>query len=226
MENINYLLSLFNELPPDLDKIENELKINPYTPEEITTAACYFAEVCFCECRDFREEHNRNPLDEEIHITYIYDICKLLLKYGSDPNMVVGEKNSEYNIMNELRYVDKPYVGADTLRLMLENGGNPYNVCDGSSLYHKIENGIWFDITDGYADQEFYKNLFDCQFHCYLVLQGFTADEENPGYAEFKNHENYTYRIVKKDKNNWDLLTVKTGSKPGGKEVVLLRKQG
>ncbi len=209
MNNIDYLLSLLNELPPDFDKIENELKINSYTPEEIATAACYFTESCFCEFRDFKEEHNRIPLDEELNSTYIYDICKLLLKYGLDPNMVVGEKYSEYNIMNEMRYIDKPYVGADTLRLLFENGGNPYNECDGFSLYHDIDFGIWFDVTDGYAEQDYYENMFDCNFHCYLVLQGFTADDENPEAVNFKNHEQYTYKLVKKDDNKWDLLTVR-----------------
>lgn len=209
MKNTDYLLSLLKELPPDYNKIENELKINSYTSEEVTTVACFFAESCFIECREFEEEHNRNPLDEELHSTYLYDVCKLLLKYGLDPNMVVGEKHSECNIMNELIYVDKAYVGADTLRLMFENGGNPYNECDGFSLYHDFETKIWFDITENYAEQDFYKDMFDCVFHSYLVLQGFTADDENPEQIKFKNHEQYTYKLVKKDNNNWDLLTVK-----------------
>lgn len=97
MKNIDYLLSLLNELPPDLNKIENELKNNSYTAEEVTTVACYFAESCFIECRRFKEEHNRVPLDEELHSTHIHNICKHLLKYGLDSNMVVGEKYSEYN---------------------------------------------------------------------------------------------------------------------------------
>ena len=116
MKSIDCLLAILNELPPDFNKIETELKNNLYTAEEVTTIACYFTESCFLEYRDFTNEHNRSPLDEELHSTHIYDICKLLLKYGLDPNMVVGEKFSEYNIMNELRHIDKQYVGADTLR--------------------------------------------------------------------------------------------------------------
>ena len=84
-----------------------------------------------------------------------------------------------------------------------------YVVKGGNPLYGEVENGIWFDITDGYAEQYFYKNLFDCDFHCYLVLQGFTTSDENPEAVNFKNHEQYTYRLVKKDDNNWDLLTVR-----------------
>ena len=143
-------------------------------------------------------------MDEEIHSTYIFPICELLLKYGLDPNYVFGEKNYESNIMYEIYWIDKPYVAADTLRLLLENGGDPLLEVDGESVWQLSDFDIWFDVLHGYARQKEYLLKFDSCFHFWLVLRGYLSSEE----AKFKEHALYTYNLVQIDKNHWDVQII------------------
>ena len=198
------LFHLFMELPPNLDDIERVLEGNYCTKECIGETFCKFAEECFCEYSEFTERHNREPLDEEIHSTYIFPICELLLKYGLDPNYVFGEITDESNIMYEIYWIDKPYVAADTLRLLLENGGDPLLEVDGESVWQLSDFDIWFDVSHGYARQKEYLFKFDSCFHFWLVLRGYLSDEE----AKFKEHSLYTYNLVQIDKNHLDVQII------------------
>ena len=76
MTKAKYLYSLLCALPPDLKKIEEELKSKNYSSVDVTQAACEFCEECFGEYTDFINEHSREPYDYEIHTSYVYDICK------------------------------------------------------------------------------------------------------------------------------------------------------
>ena len=57
-----------------------------------------------------------------------------------------GEKNDESNIMYQIYWIDKPYVAADTLKLLLENGGNPLLEVDNESIWQLSDFDIWFDV--------------------------------------------------------------------------------
>ena len=198
------LFHLFMELPPNLKDIERVLNDNRYTNKCISESFCKFAEECFYEYSEFIEQHNRKPLNEEIHSTYIFPLCKLLLKYGLDPNYVFGEKNDESNIMYQIYWIDKPYVAADTLKLLLENGGNPLLEVDNESIWQLSDFDIWFDVLYGYAQQEEYILKFDSRFHFWLVLRGFLSSEEE----RFKEHSRYTYNLVQIDKDRWDVQVI------------------
>lgn len=198
------LFHLFMELPPNLKDIERVLNDNRYTNKCISESFCKFAEECFCEYSEFIEQHNRKPLNEEIHSTYIFPLCKLLLKYGLDPNHVFGEKNDESNIMYQIYWIDKPYVAADTLKLLLENGGNPLLEVDNESIWQLSDFDIWFDVLNGYAQQEEYRLKFDSRFHFWLVLRGFLSSEEE----RFKEHSRYTYNLVQIGKDHWDVQVI------------------
>ena len=204
MTNAEYLCSLLSVLPPNLEEIEKELKSKNYSSEEVTEAACEFCRECFLEYTDFIDAHNREPYKNEIHSSYVYDICKLLLEYGLDPNLVLGEKFSETNIMYEVYWITKPYVAADTLRLLLEHGGNPMLIFDDEPFYHMVDLDIWFDVTEGYYTDPWYKVKFDCIFHFWLVLLGAVA-EEGSDEKNYINHEDYIPAITKTDEYNWDI---------------------
>ena len=178
---------------------------NLCTNECISESFCKFAEECFCEYSDFIEQHGRKPLDEEIHSTYIIPLCELLLKHGLDPNYVFGEKYDESNIMYKIDWIDKPYVAADTLKLLLENGGNPLVEVDDESIWQLSDFDIWFDVLHGYAQQEDYMLKFDSMFHFWLVLRGFLSNEEE----KFKDHSLYTYNLVQIDKDHWDVQIIR-----------------
>ena len=185
------LFDLFMALPPDYPCIEQLIKDENCSRECISETFCKFAEECFCDCDEFMYQHGRKPLDEEIHSTYVFPLCELLLKYGLDPNYVFGEKNDEHNAMYEIYWIDKPYVAADTLKLLLEHGGDPYAEIDGESIWHLSDFDIYFDVSHGYAQEKEYKQKFDNRIHFWLVLRGFISQEE----AMFKEHHLFTYKL-------------------------------
>lgn len=200
MNNIEKLFSLLMGLPPSFVDIENELKNNDYTSEEITLVACKFAENCFCESRDFEDEHGRKPDVEEVHSSYIYSVCKLLLKYGLNPNLVVGDENNQTNIIYELRYVEHKYVAAETVRMLLENGGSTHIVVNGVSVFDELDYDVVFDVVELEN-----KSMFDAEFKLWLMMIGYGAkmsDGKSPleikeGYdiSKFRYFENYSYSI-------------------------------
>lgn len=198
------LYSLFMKLPPNLEEIKQILENNRCTRECVSETFCKFSEECFCEYSEFIVRHNRKPLDEEIHSTYIFPLCELLLKYGLDPNHVFGEKFDESNIMYQIYWIDKPYVAADTLKILLENGGNPLLEVDNESIWHLSDFDIWFDVLHRYAQREDYMLKFDSRFHFWLVLRGFLSNKDET----FKEHSLYTYNLVQIDKDNWDLQII------------------
>lgn len=204
-------------LPPDFEKVEKELKNNSYTPEEVTISFGKFCDNCFCEYSDFVYYKRRKPYNYEIHSTYAYDICKLLLKYGLDPNL----KYEDYvafssNVMEAVYSIDKPYIAADTLKLLLENGGDPNIWIESETLYEMVDFDIWFDDTHGFATEENFKDKFDCRFHCWLVLKGFIANDGDIE-KDYINHGKYTYRFIKDEDGNHDIEIVKKTTYPKSK---------
>lgn len=102
--------------------------------------------------------------------------------------------------MYELRYLDYKYIAAETLKLLLENGGN-VNIDDGEEpLFQKLDFDIVFDVA-GLDNKE----LFDKEFKFWILMIGYGAtikDNKCPinvvdGYSieEFKNFRNFTYEI-------------------------------
>ena len=63
-------------------------------------------------------------------------------------------------------------------------------------LYNIVEHGIWFDITEGYYIEPWYKVKFDCRFHFWLVLLS-AVSEEGSDEKEYINHENYIQMVRK-----------------------------
>lgn len=205
-EKTERLLSMLMKLPPKLEEVEKELQGNEYTSEEVTLVACRFAENCFCECRDFELDNDRKPEEEEVHSSYIYTICEMLLKYGLDPNLVLGDKNGETNIIYELRYVDNMYKGAETIRLMLENGGSTQTEIDNESIFSMIDFDVAFDVVE--LDN---KDLYDKEFRIWLLMIGYGAVNNTgrcpldivDGYdiENFKEFEKFSYKIEFSEKD-------------------------
>ena len=126
------------------------------------------------------------------------------------------------NIMNELQYVSTPYVAADTLALLLENGGNTELEIDGMRIMDDID----FDVIFDAFNQEIRSN-YDSLVHCWFVMLGYGArlrdgslpvdlfdvyDEEYIRKTPFdisklKEHRTYTFGIsnVPSRGENWSL---------------------
>ena len=97
----------------------------------------------------------------EAHAPYLYDTVKLLLKHGLNPNMIY----EDMNIMQQLRFIETKYVAADTLGILLENGGRYDLAFDGEILFDEID----FDVVFGAIEQE-NRGRYDSLVHCWLVL--------------------------------------------------------
>ena len=189
------LCDLLTELPPDFIKIEEELKTNLYSSEEITLAFARFCGTCVCEYSNFIEYKLRKPLDSELRSTYAYDICELLLKYGLDPCFRCDEMPFP-NVMEAVYYIDKPYVAADIMKLLIKNGGNPYIWVENEMFYDMVNSDVDYDVLDRNFNTEspyFYNAI--CRFHCWLVLCGFVA-EDGTKEKDYINHEKYSIKPI------------------------------
>ena len=204
------MLEDMRAIPPDFEKIKHDLDAGTYTPEDISMAATEFVDYdCFLDRRDaeYREDKTYGgDFVPNLHSAFLYKLIELLLPYGLDPNAIFDKRN----IMESLQHVDNEYVGADTLCLLLEHGGDPNLMVDGESPFEDIDFGVMFDTVN----QED-RALYDSQVHLWFVYVGFGAalsngklpvdvfperDEELSITGEFdlkklRNHRNYTFGL-------------------------------
>lgn len=204
------LLKALLKLPTDLSAIENLLKSNSYTADEISRAGYDYAEDCWSDCLDYFDTHDEEwsrfhtSVIPDILSSKMFQIFELLLNYGLNPNAVCDGET----VMCAVSSVYNEYVAADTLKLLIEHGGNPYLTVDGQSLFDIMDMYIVLDIFEQST-----RRIYDSIVHCYLVLLGY-GDYSNEEYPidifaerrsecdlpsfrieDFKNHRNYYYGI-------------------------------
>ena len=67
-----------------------------------------------------------------------YEMVKLLLEKGADPNMVYN--NGTENVLWDLQYAEEDTkeneIRLNIVKLLLENGANPHIVVENEDLYH------------------------------------------------------------------------------------------
>ena len=161
---IDQLFALCMELPAPMAKIE--ALCQQASPDELGYTACKYADGCFLERRDFTYYNHREPRAEEVHSGYLLDIFSIFLQAGMDPNYKCGEKYSEESVISLMRYIDFEYVGVNTLRLLLENGGSPWIMIEGESLYGAIEFDVWYDDMED-------RHLYDVWVRELMVMIGY-----------------------------------------------------
>lgn len=202
-EKQELLMNELNNVPPNFDKIKKLLDENDYSGEDVTYVATAFADNCEFEGAEYENSNNK-----EIHSKYLYDIVKLLLEYGLNPNTVF-EKDK--NIMESLMFNDYEYVAADTLGLLLEYGGDVNLEIDEERLFDRIDFDVIFD-----AIEQSDRKRYDALVHCWLVMLGYgakNADGTIPvdlfkeynntmftndvfDISNLKNHRNYTFGLT------------------------------
>lgn len=184
--NGNKLYDLMLEIPPDFARIKQELATGKYTKDDISMAATKFVDdACWGESP---YEESEEPmayvepvLVQGLNSTYLYDLVSLLLEYGLDPNAVCDDTN----IMDRLKHIENEYVGADTLALLLDHGGDFNLQVEERSLLSLID----FDVTfDAFEQRD--RRKFDALIHCWLVFIGFGAklEDGSPVVEVFENH--------------------------------------
>lgn len=198
------LLDKLNELPPSLDKISRLISEGDYSKDDISLVGAKFVDGCTSI------DDGSMPLSQyfpvEPHAPYLYEILKLLLEKGLDPNAVY----EGINIMQELLYISTPYVAADCLALLLENGCDLDLEVDGWRFFDDLDFDVIFDAFNQEA-----RVCYDSLVHCWFVALGFGGrlrdgsipvdvfdiyDEDYIKKRPFdlallKDHQNYTFGI-------------------------------
>jgi len=161
------LYNLLTNIPPAFEEAENLLMKEKYRPSEVTRVAIEYADNCMCEAGDYTY-YNNLPDSREIvqglHSTYIYDVVKLLLKHGLEINEIYDDTN----IMYELMWIDNEFLAADTMSLLLENGGDIDVWCDGETLFEFVDFDVFFDAVE----QE-WRQRYASWVHCWMVMMGY-----------------------------------------------------
>ena len=182
----------------DFSAAEQELSSGIYTPEDVSVVGCAYVYHC---AFDYNHEQDLDWIPGEFHdgleSSHMPKTIELLLQYGLDPNMIIGEEN----IMRNLQFVSNGYVSADALNLLLENGGNPELCINDEGIFEEIYFNIVFDLIE----QEI-RSRYDSLMHFWMVLEGHRAERgefdspvkanRNFDLRNLKNHRNYYYGAV------------------------------
>ena len=200
-----WLLDQLLEMPPKFNEAKAFLNETALQPDSITKVAIGYAEQCFLDVDQAPSVKADTSafagIIPGLHSTYIYDVVMLLLDYGLNPNAVFGSPHQRHNIMESVLFVDNGYLGADTLVLLLENGGDPNLMLDGQSIFDQVD----FDIFFGAIEQEI-RWRYDAWVHMWFVLLGYggTAKENELPVHVFKEYETNEIFDLKKLRNHRD----------------------
>lgn len=186
-------------VPPQFEAARAYLEANSLTHDEVTRVAIVYADQCFgdydaylyhawpenCTLKDLPLPNGIIP---GIPSAYIYDVVALLLPYGLDPNAVYETDGHICNIMQSILFIDNEYVAADTLRLLLDNGGKPNLWVGTETIFERIDEDIWF----GSVEQEI-RWRYDSWVHAWLVLLAYGGEipGKGPMVQTFREYENY-----------------------------------
>ena len=219
-ERSQQLLDMLMTIPPKLDVAKEYLAANHLSVDEVTRVGNVYADKCFLEYGDYLFETypdcklstleiNYNIVPE-LHSAYIYDIVKLLLHYGLDPNAIYIVEHNHYNIMNLVFHIDHGYLAADTMGLFLENGGDPNLAVEIETIYEHVAYDVWF----GAIEQEI-RWRYDSWVHLWMVLLAYGGKprgEKCPlevfreynsnslfDIQKLKNHRDYYYGITQEN---------------------------
>lgn len=224
-DNQKWLFDIMMQLPLNLPKLEEELTRGNYTADDVSFVAAKFTDECW---EDDLGEYDEVADDlvpksaENRHSYYLFDVVKLLLGHGLDPNRVYDGMN----IIDQLPHIVNGYVGADTLALLMENGVDMNLTVDGWSVFWDLDYDVLFD-----AFNQMDRVRYDALVHCWFVWLGYGArpksdtdpltlfpqyhDSENYGVKPFeisdlKEHRNYTFFLTHTESRgeNWSLHIV------------------
>ncbi len=153
------------------------------------------------------DEEDTTPLTERPS-AFLYDVMNFYLRNNMDPNF----RTKSTSLMHHLCRVVNGFIAADTLKLLLENGGDP-NVLSGKRTL--------FDTVDSFLHQKLDQHdityvkcpEFQSIIHCWFVLLGFggnSSEKQTPPITKFykdgdalfsieklKNHRNYSINFGK-----------------------------
>ncbi len=206
------------QIPPDYETV-----VEYITPKLATVLGYEYAENCYDEGIQTYDEssvfYRQNRKEPKTipgqHSTYLYEVMEFLLQCGLDPNYA---REGDYSLLQHVCHIVNGYVAADTLRLLLEHGGDPNLTHEGESLFDAIDSDINYDM-DGQLD----RRRFDSLTHCWMVIIGFGGGSISGrtlllkyqewnlfnnhkklfDFANLKDHRNYTVALTHNDDFNY-----------------------
>ena len=195
MELITEIKEIFSNTPFNIDKIRELLSRREFTKEELAKLAIDFTDRCFCEYLDALRPECTSVTIDNMCSNHIVEALDLLLEFGLDPNVSIDDDNVMWNTM----WIDAPGVAAASLKLLLENGGNPNHTTqkDPETLFEYIDFKVSYDE---------YEHKYFHTVQCWLLLMAYGASWNENGDIPlvmlggntvdiFKNYELYDYEI-------------------------------
>ena len=183
------------QIPVQFSLVRELLEAGHFTPESLTSVMLRFLDDCgYDTTREFVSMNDRMPEMHELHCGYLFDLMKLFLEYGLDPNLILDGKT----VLEYTFYADCKYVAADTMRLLLENGGDSSIAIDDESIFDVIDFIVTYPVCED-------PRIYDLCVHAWFVLIGYGGRPSNgvdpvqmkEGYSLelLRNHEQYGFRI-------------------------------
>lgn len=211
-ERIETLFNLCKEQPFDIRKIEDYIRENKMTSEEITRTAIKLCDYGNFSYSDYLWQYEKEPLPEDLE-TYNWEtLFDILIENGLDADMVFCDDRNNYdNILQSVMYFDNKDLNARLARNILSRTGTPNVVIDGTPFFEETDSDFILDIEMDLYEEKW---QLDNAFRFWLVLIGFggvmkggklpvnMCDNYSPEC--FKEFEKFDYRIVYKE-NDYEI---------------------
>lgn len=211
-EKEQQLLDLLFTIPPSFKEARAYLEQAELPPESITKVAIDYADECFCDIETVIRTHEDNSFSLKgvmppagvipgLHSAHVYDVVKLLLEFGLNPNMIINDGHSRYTLMGAIKFIDNEYMAADTMALLLEHGGNPNLIVDGESVFEQLDFEIWFGSVEQYM-----RWRYDSLVHIWMVLVAYGGEitGKGPMVKTFKGYDSDDLFDLSKLRNHRD----------------------
>lgn len=192
---VDEIKRVFKETPSNLQKIRELITEHNLTKDELAELAIDFTDNCFCEYSQALNPECEFVTIETMCSNHIVEAIEILLEFGLDSNTIIDDDNAMWNTM----WIDAPNIGAEVLRLLLENGGDPNHLIpsEGETL---------FEYSDFKVSYDEYTHDYFYTVQCWLVLMAYGACWSNNGEIPlemiggnsveiFKSYELYDYYI-------------------------------
>ena len=233
--SINRILELVKKVPCDLIEFQNLLSNDTYTEDELMKIAIVAVDAY--EFQEMDTEYRAiDPKDrdwcikiykayeeayvEEIKNHPLIQMLKLLIDKGLNPNTCIEAE--EKNVMALIPYVDKPFLAGFCLKLLMEEGANPWiEIRDREYLFEEMDSNICIDINLLPDD------MVQSWIHCWFVMIGYGGRprrtdpfklSEGHSYDELKEFVYFDWHIKydqDKKENIMHIVDIRTGEEIG-----------
>lgn len=205
-ENAKSLYELLFTKEFSLECLKSELASGKYIPNDVSIAGFQYVDDCLMDLKWPSPRRKRGETLPGYCSSHMLEALNCLLEYGLDPNALYGDEHEQSNIMQELRHVENGYIAADSLALLLDHGGNPNLLINGSPIIRDVDFDLLFDFKN-----QINRTRYDALVHYWMVLVGYGAKwgdgresiDMCPGHdvSELRKHRDFYYGAIHSDRS-------------------------